>query len=71
MIFSGKAGVSEWMNHQLATYENYMLALRQIDIFDAADSEKILVPYMVAFRKNDRLVIYGAGVLGAEDIPLS
>ena len=58
-----KAGVSEWMNHQLATYENYMLALRQIDIFDAADSEKILVPYG-GFRENDRLVIYGAGVLG-------
>ena len=58
-----KAGVSEWMDHQLASYENYMLALRQIDIFDAADSEKILVPYG-GFRENDRLVIYGAGVLG-------
>lgn len=58
-----KAGVSEWMNHQLATYENYMLALRQIDIFDVADSEKILAPYG-GFRENDRIVIYGAGVLG-------
>lgn len=58
-----KADVSEWTDHQLAAYENYMFALRQIDIFDAADSEKILAPFG-GFRENDRLVIYGAGVLG-------
>ena len=58
-----KADVSEWTDHQLAAYENYMLALRQIDIFDAADSEKILAPFG-GFQENDWLVIYGAGVLG-------
>lgn len=58
-----KAGVSAQTDHQLIAYENYMLALRKIDVFDDADSEKILVPYG-GFRKHDRLVVYGAGVLG-------
>lgn len=58
-----KAGVSRLMEHQLVAYENYMLALRQIDIFDTDMNEKVLMPYG-GFLRHDRLVIYGAGVLG-------
>lgn len=48
--------------NQLKIYRNYMMALRDISFFDCGH-KSILAPYG-GFEKNDRIVIYGAGVLG-------
>lgn len=48
--------------NQLKIYWNYMMALRDISFFDYGD-KSILAPYG-GFEKNDKIVIYGAGVLG-------
>lgn len=58
-----EAGLSDQTDRQLAVYEKYMFALRQINIFDGADNKKILIPYG-GFGEGDRLIVYGAGTLG-------
>lgn len=59
------AHVSAQTDSQLASYENYMLALRKIDVFDADEEEKILIPFG-GFLKDEKIIVYGAGVLGQQ-----
>lgn len=58
-----RAQVEHLMNNQLIAYENYLISLRKIDIFDVSNHDKILIPYG-GFRQKEKIVIYGAGVLG-------
>lgn len=51
--------VLEVMDFQLDAYEKYLLALRQISVFD----EYILTPFG-GIACGSRVVVYGAGVLG-------
>lgn len=56
-----KKGLQNIFAHQLNIYHKYLMTLRKIEVFD--DSEKILVPYG-GICKNQKVIIYGAGVLG-------
>lgn len=47
---------------QLQIYKNYLLILRQVEVFDK-DSTNILTPYG-GIKSTDKVIIYGAGVLG-------
>lgn len=47
---------------QLSIYRKYLLALRQIEMFDI-DENEVLTPYG-DLEAGSRIVIYGAGVLG-------
>lgn len=55
-------GVRSKLEGQLRVYENYLFALRQIHVFDAG-TDAVLTPYG-GFHQGERVVIYGAGVLG-------
>ncbi len=59
----GKAGGSEEGERQLRAYENYVLAIKQIGIFDRGSDSEILKPFG-GFGLTDRIAVYGAGVLG-------
>jgi len=58
-----KAGAAEEGERQLRAYENYVLAIKQIGIFDRGSDSEILKPFG-GFRLTDRIAVYGAGVLG-------
>lgn len=47
---------------QLQIYKNYLLILRQVEVFDK-DGTNILTPYG-GIKSTDKVIIYGAGVLG-------
>lgn len=47
---------------QVRIYKNYMLTLRQIEVFDKKD-EYVLQPFG-GIKLTDKVIIYGAGVLG-------
>lgn len=55
-------GVFDETKRQLDVYRNYLLALRQIEAFDEGEKDK-LIPYG-GISGKDRVIIYGAGVLG-------
>lgn len=57
-----KHSLNDIVMQQLDIYENYLLSLRQIEVFDEG-KDKILTPYG-GFDSGDKVVIYGAGVLG-------
>ena len=48
---------------QLIAYENYLLSLRKIEVFDVPGEDSILAPYG-GLRAGERIVLYGAGALG-------
>lgn len=58
-----KAGVAKETERQLQAYENYVLAIKQIECFDRNSDREILKPFG-GFKITDRIAIYGAGVLG-------
>lgn len=55
-------GVLPRFERQLKVYENYLLALRQIEVFDAG-KDVILTPYG-GIHRGEKVVVYGSGVLG-------
>lgn len=55
-------GVFVQLEKQLKIYNNYLIALRDIEFFDKEEN-KILVPYG-ELEQSDKVIIYGAGVLG-------
>lgn len=57
-----KMGLISLFEKQIMVYRNYLLALRQIKEFDK-DGSTILAPYG-GLKEKDRVIIYGAGVLG-------
>ncbi len=59
-----KKNVLNIMQKQLTAYRNYLLALRQIEVFDQNNhNDVILMPYG-GIHKGEKVIIYGAGVLG-------
>lgn len=55
-------GLIKETDSQLHAYRNYLIALRHIDVFDR-DADMLLTPFG-GFSKENRIIIYGAGVLG-------
>ena len=58
-----EAGVISETFWQLVAYENYLLSLRKIEVFDAPGEDRILAPFG-GLRAGERIVLYGAGALG-------
>lgn len=58
-----EAGVASQTSCQLIAYENYLLSLRKIEVFDVPGEDSILAPYG-GLRAGERIVLYGAGALG-------
>ena len=59
-----KKHIADITQKQLATYRNYLLALRQIEFFDKDRTDDIILSPYGGVHKGERIVIYGAGVLG-------
>lgn len=61
-----KKNVLNIMQKQLTAYRNYLLALRQIEVFDHNNhNDVILMPYG-GIHKGEKVIVYGAGVLGQQ-----
>jgi glycosyltransferase involved in cell wall biosynthesis len=58
----GETGYAKEFEPQLRAYRNYLLALRDIEQFDEGNTT-LLMPFG-GLLSNEKVVIYGAGVLG-------
>ena len=56
--------IADIMQKQLLAYRNYLLALRQIEYFDKDREDDVILSPYGGVHKGERIVIYGAGVLG-------